>query len=68
MAFQASISESECQQLIGLLDLAVKAGGLQAAKAAVAIANNLEVQARNYNQSLIEKTEEHSKPELFKEV
>ena len=44
---QIELTELEAQQLIGLLDLAVKAGGLQAAQAALPIAAKTQAELNN---------------------
>lgn len=44
---QIELTELEAQQLIGLLDLAVKAGGLQAAQAALPIATKVQAELNN---------------------
>jgi hypothetical protein len=40
---QIEFNHTECQQLIGLLDLATKSGGLQVAQAALPIAIKVQV-------------------------
>ena len=44
---QIELTELEAQQLIGLLDLAVKTGGLQAAQAALPIAAKAQAELNN---------------------
>lgn len=45
-----SLSKEEANALVGLIDLAVKSGGLQVANAALVIMNKLEAAAKEEDQ------------------
>ena len=49
-----TLTELEAEQLLGLLDLAIKAGGIQVARAAIAIQEKLH--AEQYHQYLTGKS------------
>ena len=54
MEFKASLTEIQASQVIQLLEMAVRAGGIQTARVAIPIVDDLAAQAQTYNRSLAE--------------
>jgi len=54
MEFKASLTEIQASQVIQLLEMAVRAGGIQTARVAIPIVDDLAAQAQAYNRSLAE--------------
>ena len=62
MAFEAKLSEQHTNQVVALLDQAVRAGGIQTARIALPIVDSLSEQVSKYNESLVPKTESVDDP------
>ena len=54
MAFEAKLNENQAQAVINLIDAAIRANGIQAARVGIPIVDSLSSQASEYNQSLVE--------------
>lgn len=52
MSFEAKLSEQHTNQVVVLLDQAVRAGGIQTARVAIPIVDCLSEQVSKYNESL----------------
>jgi hypothetical protein len=57
MAFETKLSEQHTNQVVALLDQAVRAGGIQTARIALPIVDSLSEQVTKYNESLVPKTD-----------
>jgi len=54
MEFKASLTEIQASQVIQLFEMAVRAGGIQTARVAIPIVDDLAAQGQAYNRSLAE--------------
>lgn len=68
MEFKVTLSETQAAQIIQLLELAVRSGGIQTARIAIPIVDDLARQADAYNKNLVPapKQQPTSEPEVVK--